>query len=272
MPAQLEPVAEASGLTRMALPNGRTVLQLNPAETSLQYRDIVTTRAYLQHGLAVRAGDTVVDVGANVGLSCLFFHWEAPGVRIVAVEPVPQLFAALRANLELEGVRASALCCGLSSRAGEADLTYYPEVTVMTSQYGDPEHDAAVTRTFLLNTGLDPGDADELSSGRHQHTTVPCELRTLSQVIAAEGIERIDLLKINVEKAEHDVLAGINEPDWRRVRQITMQVHDIDDRVAAVRAELERRGFRVAVDQDPLLEGTDIFDLYAACTGGEERA
>ena len=74
----------------------------------------------------------------------------------------------------------------------------------------------------------------------------------------------VALLKVNVEKAECDVLAGLDARDWPRVRQITMQVHDLDaGRVAAVRRDLERRGFAVAVDQDPLLAGTEIFDLFA---------
>src|SRR5437763_1453637 len=127
-------------LMPMRLPNGTTVVQLNPAETSLQYRDIVATRAYLQHGLTVEPGATVSDV------------------------------------------------------------------------------------------------------------------------VAEHELERIDLLKINVEKAEADVLAGIDENNWPKIWQLTMQIHDIEDRVRAVRADLEGLGYEVAVDQDPLLVGTDIFD------------
>ncbi|HEX6700328.1 MAG TPA: FkbM family methyltransferase [Gaiellaceae bacterium] len=259
--------AQATGMgtapTAMRLPNGWTVLQLNPAETSLQYRDIVATRAYLQHGLAVRAGDTVVDVGANIGISSLFFHAEAPGVRIYAFEPAPLPFAALRANVMLHGVDAKVFRCGLSNRARSVPLTYYPHVTAMSSVYAEPEHDAGVTRRFLLNSGFDESDVADMTHGLHVTETVECELRTLSSVIEGEGIERIDLLKLNVEKAEPDVLAGIEDEHWPLVRQVTMQVHDAQDGVAAVRAELGDRGFEVWVGQDPLLRGTDIFDLYA---------
>ncbi|HEV3001836.1 MAG TPA: FkbM family methyltransferase [Solirubrobacteraceae bacterium] len=253
-----------TALTRMRLPNGTAVLQLNPAETGLQYRDIVATRAYLQYGLTVEPGDTVVDVGANVGISSLFFHWEAPGVRVVAVEPVPLLHEALEANLREHGVDGVALRCGLASEPGTAELTYYPEVTVMTSLYGDPEHDAAVTRAFLHNSGFAPADVDDFVADRHAAETVDCELRTLSDVLADEGVGEVGLLKVNVEKAERDVLAGVAEEDWPRIRQLTMQVHDLDaGHVAAVRDELAGRGYDVAVDQDPLLAGTDIHDVFA---------
>src|SRR5438132_5849777 len=145
-------------LMPMRLPNGTTVVQLNPAETSLQYRDIVATRAYLQHGLTVEPGATVFDVGANIGISSLFFHWEAEAVRIFAFEPVPTLFEALEANMERHDVDAVLFQCGLSRETGRAHLTCYPEVTVMSSAYADPEYDAAVTRTFLLNSGFDRQD------------------------------------------------------------------------------------------------------------------
>jgi 31-O-methyltransferase len=249
--------------TPMRLPNGTVVLQLNPAETSLQYRDIVTTRAYLQHGLEVAAGDTVVDVGANIGISCLFLHWEAPNVRIYAFEPAPLPFEALRSNVAAHGVDAKLFRCGLSDGDGRAELTYYPLATAMSSVYAEPEHDADVTRTFLLNSGFAEGDVADLVRGRHVTETVVAELRTLSSVIESEGIAEIGLLKINVEKAEQDVLAGIVDAHWPRIRQVTMQVHDADGGVTVVRDDLTARGFDVWVDQDPLLHGTDIYDLYA---------
>lgn len=259
----LSPPLDRTQLAPMRLPNGATVLQLNPAETSLQYRDIVATRAYLDHGLSVEAGSTVLDVGANIGLSCLFFHWEAPDVRILAFEPAPLPFAALEANLAAHGVKGRAFPCAVGDRPGTAELVYYPAVTAMTSMYADPEHDTEITRVFLRNSGIDPYDIDDLVAGRHETERMHCPVTTVSSVIATEDVDEIELLKINVEKAESDVLAGIEEEDWPRIRQLTMQVHDLDGRVEVVRGDLSRRGFRVAVDQDPLLAGTDIFDLFA---------
>lgn len=253
-----------SFLRPMRLPNGAEVLQLNPEETSLQYRDIVATRAYVQHGVCVEPGSTVFDVGANIGISALFFHWEGPGVRVFAFEPAPVMHEALRANLAAHGVDAVIYDCALGRTPGETTLTYYPFVTAMSSVYAEREHDVAVTRTFLVNSGFDPEDVDDLLVGRHVTEEVRCPVRTVSEVVAEAGVERIDLLKINVEKAESEVMAGIDEDDWPRVRQLVMQVHDVDGRVAAVREDLARRGYAVTVDQDPLLAGTDVFDLYAA--------
>jgi acyl carrier protein len=66
-----------------------------------------------------------------------------------------------------------------------------------------------------------------------------------------------------VEKAEEAVLAGIDAADWAKIRQVVVEVHDIDGRLAQVRARLEALGFVVAVEQDAWLAETAIVCLYA---------
>jgi FkbM family methyltransferase len=247
----------------MRLPNSRVVTQLNPAETSLQYRNIVSGRSLARHGVSVPPGATVLDVGANIGIAALFFHWEAPGVRVLAFEPAAPLYAALERNLDRHGVTGRAYRCALGAAPGEATLGFYPHTTAMSSVYADVESDAAITRVFLANSGLEEQDIDDMVVGRHEVHRQRCVVRTLSEVLATERVEEVDLLKVNVEKAECDVLAGLDATDWPRIRQLVVQVHDIEGRLAAVRDEFEGRGYRVTVDRDPLLTGTDIHDVYA---------
>jgi acyl carrier protein len=91
---------------------------------------------------------------------------------------------------------------------------------------------------------------------------VSAELRTLSSVIAEEGIERIDLLKINVEKSELDVLLGLTADDWPKVRQLVIEV-DLRENLEPITTLLEQRGFEVLVEQDPLLRSTELCYVYA---------
>ena len=78
---------------------------------------------------------------------------------------------------------------------------------------------------------------------------VRCPLRTLSQVIDEYHIETIDLLKIDVEGSEAEVVQGIAEADWARIRQIVIEVHDVEGRVAELRERLESRGYQTHVEQ-----------------------
>jgi len=250
----------------LRLPNGREVDQLNAAETSLMYRNIFTDRCYLKHGVELRPGGTVFDVGANVGIASLFFHWDCAGQRVYAFEPSPSCHAALAANFGRHAVLGKAFGFGLSDHPHRATLCHYPHVTAMTSLYADIGYDTGLTRMFLANSGFDATDIELMIAGRHVQQAIPCRLRTASEVIAEENIEIVDLIKINVEKAECDVLAGLSDRDWPKVRQVVVQMHDMAGRLATMRSDFERRGFTVTTDQDPLLAGTDIYEMFAIRT------
>ena len=61
-----------------------------------------------------------------------------------------------------------------------------------------------------------------------------------------------------------DILRGISDGDWGKIRQIVMEIHD-PTREALKRAEelLSGKGFRCAVVQETLLEHAGLFNLYA---------
>src|SRR5262249_9918774 len=61
------------------------------------------------------------------------------------------------------------------------------------------------------------------------------------------------LLKIDVERAELDVLAGLAAADWRKVRQVVLEV-DSREHITQAAALLTRHGFAVAVDELEVVE------------------
>ena len=113
-----------------------------------------------------------------------------------------------------------------------------------------------------MNDERSIAEIGNLIDDRLQATTVSAQLRTLSSVIAEEGIDRIDLLKINVEKSELDVLLGLSPRDWPKIRQLVIEV-DQQQNVAPITSLLEREGFEVLVEQDPLLRKTELCYVYA---------
>ena len=93
--------------------------------------------------------------------------------------------------------------------------------------------------------------------------TWSCPLLTLSEVMREHGVERIDLLKVDVEKSEADVLAGIAEADWPKVRQAVVEVHDLGDRLDRLVSLFGEHGFRVELEQEERYRGSDRYNLYA---------
>ncbi len=87
-------------------------------------------------------------------------------------------------------------------------------------------------------------------------------LRRLSSVIRDEQIDRIDLLKIDVERSELDVLAGIDPADWGKIQQVVMEVHSqaVLDKVSAL---LLVHGFQIITEENELFSTFGTYNLYA---------
>lgn len=256
---------------RATLPNGLSVAYQSRGELDQFYEDIFEKRIYVRHGITLGAGDCVFDVGANIGMFSLFILHNFPEARVFAFEPAPPLFDLLRRNTEGFGARVRLFPFGLSDRPGTASLTYYPNTTGMSSFHADAREERAALEAIVENrrrSGV-PGieellhHAEDFFAERLRSETFECPLRTLSDVLRDECVERVDLLKVDVEKSEAQVLAGIAELDWYRIEQITAEVHDIGRRLAEIREDLESRGFNLAVEQDDLYVGSDRYNLYA---------
>ena len=54
------------------LPNGLPVGFVSSLDLDFLYDEIFVSQIYLQHGVALKAGDVVLDVGANIGLFTAF--------------------------------------------------------------------------------------------------------------------------------------------------------------------------------------------------------
>lgn len=259
------------GLRRATLPNGLNVAYASRAELRQFYEDMFVRRTYLSHGIELHDGACVFDVGANIGLFTLFVDQEVARARVFAFEPAPPLFEILAANTAWCRGEVLLFPCGLSDRVGEAELTYYPRSTGLSSFYPDPGQERAALRTLIANelAAGRPGmeevarHREELLDQRLVAETWACPLTTASEVIREHGVGGIDLLKVDVEKSEADVLAGIAPADWPRVRQAVVEVHDLGDRLGRLRALFAGHGFHVTLEQDERYRGTDRFNLYA---------
>jgi phthiocerol/phenolphthiocerol synthesis type-I polyketide synthase E len=253
------------------LPNGMDIFHQNEGETKHFYEDIFAHRSYVKHGIRIPANGTVFDVGGNIGLFTLFAANEAPTAQIYTFEPAPPLFAILSKNVQTRGAKAELFNMGLSNREAEAPFTFYPQSSGMSSFYPDKAEERHVLSTIMDNQrklGMTETDqvlerGDEYFDVRLRAVDFTARLRRVSDIIRERGVERIDLMKVDVQKAELEVLEGIDEADWPKFQQIVLEVHDVDGRANHVASLLRDRGFSVIVEQDTLYVGTNIHNIYA---------
>ncbi|RJO73504.1 FkbM family methyltransferase [Nocardia panacis] len=248
----------------LRLADGRSVACTSPAETRMLWSEMSAAGFYRLAAAQLRPGDLVVDVGANVGLSAMMFADTCPGVRVIAAEPAPAIFECLRQNLAAFVPRGTAAQVALGAESGVLPFTVYPRASANSSLYADPDADTAATRIFLRNSGLPDDAIDALTAGLHVGEQIEVEVTTVSKLLAGhDARSAIGVLKIDVERAEFDVLRGISDSDWARVRTVVAEVHDHDGRLAEFCSELSVHGLSPRSRQDPALRGTELHEVFA---------
>lgn len=158
---------------------------------------------------AIRPGERVVDLGANVGLFTLMAA--AHGATVLAVEAQSGFVPEIRHNLEMNGL-ADRVCIATALVGAGRGVFATPEAVL---------------------------------AGSHGHEVPP--VVALEALLDAHGFARVDLLKVDIEGSEFALFADGDLPWLARVRRIAMEVHpphgDVSDLVAILRAH----GFEVRV-------------------------
>jgi FkbM family methyltransferase len=147
-------------------------------------------------------GACFVDVGANEGyFSVIASKLVGDRGRVIAVEPQRRLRAVLEKNFELNGVTNVEIAdIAISDQPGSASLHLSPDT----------------------NTG----STALRQSTRYATKQETVETCTLEALLASRGIERVDLLKMDIEGFEYEAILGSPELfRSRRIRALALELH-----------------------------------------------
>lgn len=160
---------------------------------------------YLDQGQRLGRGDTVIDVGANVGCFTLMAAaMVGPSGRVMALEPEPDTYEQLVRNVARSGLRnILTRRVAVGGRSGIARL-HVTKVALYSSMYDSVDGRASV------------GTQEEVA------------VVTLGQVMAETGIERCHYLKIDCEGCEHEILRSLDGETAARLDQITLESHRLE--------------------------------------------
>lgn len=267
-------------LKQATLPNRMKVYCLDKREVKIIYEQV---QEYFRHEITLNEGDIVFDVGANIGIFSLYVNYLLRNeVDIYAFEPIPTTYSILELNANrFNPKRIHTFCCGLSQDSNPVTFNYYPKLSILSSAYSsDPKEASANMQNLILrNLKNAPGDIrllrflpkflrplilQYLLKDSFETESVLCQMTDISNIIDEFQLEKIDLLKIDVEEGELDVLLGIDRDDWQKIKQLAIEIHDLDGRVKTIQSMLKNYGFsRITVEQEPFFAGTEIYNLYA---------
>jgi FkbM family methyltransferase len=173
------------------------------------------------------AGGTFVVVGANLGFFTLFGAAAVGAAgRVLALEPHPQVAALLRENVGMNGLpHVRVLQLAASDAAGTATLAGF------TAEGG--------------NWGV-----SKLGTAAEGAPSFDVACLPLDQVLDAQGVDAVDLVKIDVEGAEPRVLRGMRDGlRAGRYRRVMVELHpweyaDFPAELAEIAAEMAAAGYR----------------------------
>jgi FkbM family methyltransferase len=200
-----------SGNTRDAIPS--SIFWLGAIEENLTF--------WFQEQL--RPGDVFVDVGAHVGyFSLLASRCVGEAGRVVAVEASPKTYALLLDNLALNEHARNVRALNVAAGSHEGTIPFY--------RSGD-------TTTGISSTRMRPGAALE------------AEVRVAPlATLLDDDLERVRLVKIDVEGAEFEAVEGLLSAADRLRRDAEI--------VVETSADWEHRGRRA--------DANDLIDVFRA--------
>jgi FkbM family methyltransferase len=152
----------------------------------------------------IQPGWTAVDVGAHIGYSTLLMaRCVGPQGRILAFEPLAQNYKLLVENIGLNGhTNICAQNLALMAQPGRIELRSATPGAM----------------TWVASTRLDPSTAVE---------TQTVEGVTLDDYVQRQRIGKVDFVKMDVEGAEGDVLAGMTTVLKRDKPTLLIELHGV---------------------------------------------
>lgn len=193
-----------------------TVNYLNPEEYHILKNEIFNQNLYFFETTELKP--VILDLGANIGLSVLYFKKFFPFAKITAVEPLKQNFEILEQNIFANQlVDVQTLAVAVAPLAGPL---------VLHTDLANHWHSTA---------SIIPGNWTKTQTT----TAQTVEAVTLSSLINGP----IDLLKIDIEGAEQAVLTAA-APKLHLVKEILCEYHPVPEQnLKSLLIFLEKIGF-----------------------------
>ncbi len=161
--------------------------------------------AYFNMGQQIKPGDIIIDIGANFGIFSIKASQYNPK-KIYAIEPSSDNYEILRENLYLNRLS-----------------------NVLTYKIAIGSYDG-ITKLYTHPTKNAFHSICEEVEGRSPTRYELVSVKTLDTFFKENNIQYCNYLKMDCEGAEHDILNNSHVDIFRRIEQITMEIHEVDGR------------------------------------------
>jgi FkbM family methyltransferase len=186
--------------------NGRTIwYRPGSSDTELIYKILLRRGLKGEYAIepkvlgAIGEVRTVLDIGANIGVSAIFFATAFPQARVFAFEPAPDNIPLLRRNTE-PMLRVQVVPVAL----GEADGTL---------------------EFFSSEAAPNFGGFSRFEAGSDVARKTAVPVRHAGRQLAELGVGGADVIKVDVEGSEWEVLSSLGDEFLSRTKYIMGELH-----------------------------------------------
>lgn len=173
--------------------------------------------------LAFKA-QTILDIGAFVGYFSLVASLANPEARVYSFEPVPELQERLKCNIELNGLSNRVIRVTAAVGAANGSAKFFRGADVMPT-------------CSSLSQGYATANCPKVRE-------IDVSVVRLDSWAQAEGLEKVDLIKIDVETGEPDVLAGMKSLFEKCSPDILCEVLHTENTASKLEEILRPQGYR----------------------------
>ena len=187
--------------------------------------------------------DTVIDVGANIGLFAKYMYSKNAN-KVILVEANPNLKDKIHNLLDNDLKRSSVYLSPIYSEKKKVVFNYSDENSAIGS------------------VAFDPTMGIEYESLTHQ---IELETITLDEIIENENINRISLFKCDIEGSEYDLIPSLTDRQMSMIDKFMIEIHqNKNNEIQPILNKLTSHGFRYKIYRPELnsLELGDENTLY----------
>ena len=182
--------------------------------------------------------DTIIDIGANVGLFAKYMYSKG-SKKVILVEANPNLESNIKNMLDDDYNRSSVYLSPIFS-----------EKKTVTFNYSD-NNSAIGSIAFDSTKGV---DYESLTN------SIELETITLDEIIEKEGIERISLLKCDIEGGEYDLIPSLTDNQMSMIDKFMIEFHSNDNnQIQPILDKLNSHGFNYKI-YSPTLNSMELGD------------